>query len=64
MLAKSFWHSRRWRSRRTRGFPPGNAASESGKTAADVLGSTARLTAESEALGDEVDRFLNRIKAA
>jgi hypothetical protein len=40
------------------------AASESGKTAADVLGSTARLTAESEALGGEVDRFLNRIKAA
>jgi hypothetical protein len=25
---------------------------------------TARLTAESEALGGEVDRFLNRIKAA
>ena len=40
------------------------AASESGKTAADVLGSTARLTAELEALGGEVDRFLNRIKAA
>jgi hypothetical protein len=29
------------------------AASESGKTAADGLGSTARLTAESEALGGE-----------
>lgn len=40
------------------------AASESGRTAADVLGSTARLTAQSEALGGEVDRFLTRIKAA
>ena len=39
------------------------AASGSGKTAAVVLGSTARLTAKSEALGGEVDRFLNRIKA-
>jgi len=40
------------------------AASESGRTAQDVLGSTERLTAQSEALGGEVDRFLNRIKAA
>jgi methyl-accepting chemotaxis protein len=40
------------------------AAEESGKTAEDVLESTARLTAESEALSGEVGRFLNRIKAA
>ena len=40
------------------------AADESGKTAKDVLGSTERLTAQSEALGGEIDRFLSRIKAA
>jgi methyl-accepting chemotaxis protein len=40
------------------------AAEESGKTAEDVLESTARLTAESEALSGEVGRFLSRIKAA
>jgi methyl-accepting chemotaxis protein len=40
------------------------AAGESGKTAADVLSSTERLTAESEALSGEVDRFLSQIKAA
>jgi methyl-accepting chemotaxis protein len=40
------------------------AADESGRTAKDVLGSSARLTAQSEALGGEVDRFLSRIKAA
>ena len=40
------------------------AAEESGKTAEDVLESTVRLTAESEALSGEVGRFLNRIKAA
>jgi methyl-accepting chemotaxis protein len=40
------------------------AAGESGQTAADVLSSTERLTAESDALSSEVDRFLSRIKAA
>jgi len=40
------------------------AAEESGKTAEDVLESTALLTKESEALSGEVGRFLNRIKAA
>jgi methyl-accepting chemotaxis protein len=40
------------------------AADESGKTAEDVLLSTARLTEESEALGSEVGQFLSRIKAA
>jgi methyl-accepting chemotaxis protein len=40
------------------------AADESGKTAEDVLESTARLTKESEALSGEVGRFLSRIKAA
>jgi methyl-accepting chemotaxis protein len=40
------------------------AAEESGKTAEDVLASTTRLTAESEALSSEVGRFLSRIKAA
>ncbi len=40
------------------------AAGESGKTAEDVLSSTERLTAESEALSGEVDRFLSQIKAA
>jgi methyl-accepting chemotaxis protein len=40
------------------------AADESGRTAEDVLASTARLTAESEALSGEVGRFLSRIKAA
>jgi methyl-accepting chemotaxis protein len=40
------------------------AADESGKTAEDVLASTARLTAESEALSGHVGRFLASIKAA
>jgi methyl-accepting chemotaxis protein len=40
------------------------AAEESGRTAEDVLSSTARLTEESEALSNEVGQFLNRIKAA
>jgi methyl-accepting chemotaxis protein len=40
------------------------AADESGKTAEDVLASTARLTAESEALSGHVGRFLAGIKAA
>ena len=40
------------------------AADESGRTAEDVLSSTERLTAESEALGGEVDRFLQQIRAA
>jgi methyl-accepting chemotaxis protein len=40
------------------------AADESGRTAEDVLSSTARLTEESEALSSEVGQFLSRIKAA
>ena len=40
------------------------AADESGRTADDVLSSTERLTAESEALSGEVDRFLRQIRAA
>ena len=40
------------------------AAGESGRTAEDVLSSTARLTEESEALSNEVGQFLSRIKAA
>jgi hypothetical protein len=40
------------------------APPESGKTAADVFGSTGRLAAESGLPASEVDRFLNRIKVA
>jgi methyl-accepting chemotaxis protein len=41
-----------------------NAANQSGETASDVLQSSDGLTAESEALSNEVGRFLARIKAA
>ena len=43
---------------------PTNAANQSGEIACDVLQSSDGLTAESEALGNEVGRFLARIKAA
>ena len=41
-----------------------NAANQSGETASDVLESSDGLAAESEALSNEVGRFLARIKAA
>jgi methyl-accepting chemotaxis protein len=41
-----------------------NAANQSGETASDVLQSSDGLAAESEALSNEVGRFLARIKAA
>lgn len=41
-----------------------NAANETGETASDVLESSDGLAAESEALSNEVGRFLARIKAA
>jgi methyl-accepting chemotaxis protein len=41
-----------------------NAANQSGETASDVLESSGGLAAESEALSNEVGRFLARIKAA
>jgi len=40
------------------------AANQSGETASDVLQSSDSLAAESEALSNEVGRFLSRIKAA
>jgi methyl-accepting chemotaxis protein len=39
-------------------------AKAAGRSAEEVLGATARLTSESEALRGEVDRFLGQIKAA
>ena len=41
-----------------------SVANQSGETAAHVLESSGSLAAESEALSNEVARFLNRIKAA
>ena len=41
-----------------------SAANETGETASDVLQSSDGLAAESEALSNEVGRFLARIKAA
>ena len=41
-----------------------DAANQSGETASDVLQSSDGLAAESEALSNEVGRFLARIKAA
>jgi methyl-accepting chemotaxis protein len=41
-----------------------NAANQTGETASDVLQSSDGLAAESEALSNEVGRFLQRIKAA
>jgi methyl-accepting chemotaxis protein len=41
-----------------------NAANQSGETASDVLESSGGPAAESEALSNEVGRFLARIKAA
>ena len=41
-----------------------NAANQTGETASDVLQSSDGLAAESEALSNEVGRFLARIKAA
>jgi methyl-accepting chemotaxis protein len=41
-----------------------NAANQTGETASDVLQSSDGLAAESEALSNEVGRFLTRIKAA
>jgi methyl-accepting chemotaxis protein len=41
-----------------------SVANQSGETAAQVLESSGSLAAESETLSNEVERFLNRIKAA